>query len=202
MSVSTAAKPNTKGVIWLATFDAQSPTAIRAGSVFVEAETRDAAVRAALPVAQQRYPKQTIVGLTVRKSTAYARRAHLAKETTMGLDSYWVAPCECQEDQTCPKCSIPEFTPPLRLVGGILSGHGAGSFRGKVYADVIEEITGVSLYTEKIEPPVVKHMAAKLRAAAPPNSHEYSEFRDGEWEDLVRMFEAYAARDYALAGWW
>ena len=56
----------------------------------------------------------------------------------MGLDSFWRHPIEGTPDL--------EFNPPLTLCGGMLSGNGQGSFRGKVYEDVIKSITGVSLY--------------------------------------------------------
>ncbi len=46
----------------------------------------------------------------------------------------------------------------IQLCGGMNSGTG-GSFRGKVYADVVEHVSGVSLYEEWIPPDVVRAMA-------------------------------------------
>ena len=71
----------------------------------------------------------------------------------MGLDNFWELPEGADE---------PTFEKELRLCGGMFSGHGQGSFRGKVYADLVEAITGVSLYTEKIDNETVREMAQKL----------------------------------------
>ena len=72
----------------------------------------------------------------------------------MGLDSYWL-------DGDKKKASVPGH---FRLVGGMLSGHGNDSFRGKCYAGLVESVTGVSLYQELIAPEVVREMSDKLGA--------------------------------------
>lgn len=106
----------------------------------------------------------------------------------MGLDSFWKHPVEGSPE--------PEFDPPLSLCGGMFSGHGQGSFRGKVYNGIVEGVTGVSLYQEQIPNSTVREMAAKLAA-------HYSKLSvEGEEADLVRMFLAYAESGHDLLGWW
>lgn len=105
----------------------------------------------------------------------------------MGLDSYWV-----KNGKPCPLESHPTFNPPLRLCGGLMSGNGMESFRGKVYNDQVEAATGVSLYQELIPNYVVKEMADKLDVC-----HFYDEM-----QDLKRMFRTYADAGFDLAGWW
>lgn len=126
----------------------------------------------------------------------------------MGLDNFWI------RDPTDKQVVDLPFDPPLHLVGGMFSGHGAGSFRGKVYAAIVEEATGVSLYQGFIPNETVQAMATSLRTwfdALP--SDESRGVRDTDasrlWHvpraqlsDLVRMFEGYAAEGCGLAGWW
>lgn len=110
----------------------------------------------------------------------------------MGLDSFWKHPVEGTPD--------PEFDPPLALCGGMFSGNGRGSFRGKVYAEVIKDITGVSLYQEHIPNEAVREMAKALE--------EWTDGQDADYEDeeglfdLSRMFNAYANAGFELIGWW
>jgi hypothetical protein len=109
----------------------------------------------------------------------------------MGLDSFW-------------KGSVGvTFNPPLRLIGGMLSGNGDGSFRGKCYADFVERVTGESLYQEVIKPEVVKQMAEKIAVQQWEEQEAGREFENEvEFKDLQRMFQAYAAAGHSLCGWW
>lgn len=95
-----------------------------------------------------------------------------------------------------------DIDPPLRLCGGMLSGNGSGSFRGKVYNDVVEYVTGVSLYQELIAADVVKQMADKLEAKTFVQLKNIFDVNEQEWINLQRMFRAYADRGACLAGWW
>lgn len=112
----------------------------------------------------------------------------------MGLDNYWV-----KKDQSEPF----EIGRDFGLCGGIMSGHGDGSFRGKVYDQLIEHVTGVSLYTARIPSEKVKEMAQKLEATEYDSNWE-NEFGVGEteWGGLVQMFLAYANVDGELIAWW
>jgi hypothetical protein len=107
-------------------------------------------------------------------------------EVQMGLDSFWRHP-------DGKEVKDPEFDPPLQLCGGMFSANGQGSFRGKVYNDLIQSETGVSLYQELIPNSTVQKMAAKLALM---------ETEDEEATDLVRMFLAYGSAGFDLLGWW
>jgi hypothetical protein len=121
----------------------------------------------------------------------------------MGLDNYWKLPKESEHH--------PDFNPPLHLIGGVFSCYGKHSFRGKVYSDIIEKITGVSLYQSEIPNTMIKEMAGKLQAFTPTEGffqdyhrwtgETFEQFSD-EINDLKRMFSAYAEAGACLLGWW
>lgn len=124
----------------------------------------------------------------------------------MGLDNFWELPPEGEEAK---------FDPPLNLCGGMLSSNGEGSFRGKVYDSLIEAVTGESLYQEGIEAEIVSKMATVLSGTDFEDLPEHFRGREGdvcsngegevtkqEYEDLRRMFSAYANLGAGLKGWW
>jgi len=88
----------------------------------------------------------------------------------------------------------------LELCGGMHSGDG-GSFRGKVYAELILDVTGVSLYEEWIPPEVVREMAAALEACDPEAVAEPGT-PPGAVRDIARFFRVCADRGLGLVGWW
>ena len=124
----------------------------------------------------------------------------------MGLDNYWEAPKGTSLEELT-------FDPPLRLCGGLFSGHGDGSFRGKVYSGIVEAITGVSLYEDKIDNTTVCQMAdalekqdwdelsedIQLELYDPDEDNAADARRD--YVDLQRMFRGYAAAGYELNSW-
>jgi hypothetical protein len=117
----------------------------------------------------------------------------------MGLDSIWINNGGSDNNNgTCP-----DFVPPLSLCGGILSGNGADSFRGKVYSCLISEVTGESLYQEEIPSDKIKGMAEKLNSAS-YNELWINEFgvKYSEFIDLQRMFKKYSEAGFSLYGWW
>lgn len=88
------------------------------------------------------------------------------------------------------------------LVGGMFSGHGGdGSFRGKVYDDDVERITGESLYQEEIDNTTVGEMADALEAALQEGD---TVMVDGQnhLEPLALWFRAAADNGYTVNGWW
>lgn len=90
----------------------------------------------------------------------------------------------------------------INLCGGMLSGNGDdGSFRGKVYDDLVQEVTGQTLYQELIDPETVKEMAQALAEVDPAIAGMY---RMGKREvtSLQRFFQVAAERGLALYGWW
>ena len=117
----------------------------------------------------------------------------------MGLDSIWVFD---NEDAHHPK-----FDPPLRLVGGVFSCHGKYSFRGKVYSEMIEHITGSSLYQEEIPNEEIVEMSKKLSSFEMTEElwgeFRYYESQDiSQFKDIVRMFKTYGDAGANLIGWW
>jgi hypothetical protein len=84
--------------------------------------------------------------------------------------------------------------------------EGDTSFRGKVYAGLVEDVTGVSLFQEWIPPEVVRRMAAQLEqcdpvvvAAAAEGRYDCSPF---EVVELGRFFRLCADRGLGLVGSW
>ena len=107
------------------------------------------------------------------------------------------------------------------MTSGMLSGDGnSGSFRGKCYAGLVQEVTGYSLYEEELPPPVVELMAADLRRSADMNVLKMPV--DEAWQvicdpeaaldsdlylaydlnALACWFEACASKGYSVIGWW
>lgn len=121
----------------------------------------------------------------------------------MGLDSFWELPGGINE---------PNFDPPLRLCGGMLSGSGSGSFRGKVYDTLVEAVTGESLYQEVIDSTVVSKMSDSLEGRdydslpddlrCPKDETLGDEVTRAEYGDLRRMFSSYSKLGAILKGWW
>ena len=116
----------------------------------------------------------------------------------MGLDNYWkVGDKEVGEDDVT-------FEPPLHLCGGMCSGNGQSSFRGKVYAELIEGVTGYSLYEEKLMNGEVCRIASQLENTpwSEAKEHDTWDITEEEYEDLKRMFRAYADAGAILLSWW
>lgn len=142
----------------------------------------------------------------------------------MGLDNFWVMPDEPSLDgiedeaardavQRQIDAMHPQFYPPLRLCGGLFSGNGFRSFRGKVYAGLIEAITERSIY-EDYDNEHVRSIADKLEAWLLEHKDNVddalSELEDdygyscpeSEFRDLVRMFRTYADAGAELVAWY
>jgi hypothetical protein len=83
------------------------------------------------------------------------------------------------------------------LCGSMYSG-GDGSFRGKVYVELVQEITGTSLYDNWIPPGTVREMAA----AFGPGDHPSAEHSDEEVRQLAAFFRVCGDRGLGLVGWW
>jgi hypothetical protein len=69
------------------------------------------------------------------------------------------------------------------LCGGIVSGD-AGSFRGKVYAGLVDAVTGESLYEEFTPPEGVKAMYEALRHRD-PDEIDYCDYRFGDPKEQI-----------------
>lgn len=102
------------------------------------------------------------------------------------------------------------FNAGIELCGGMFSGND-GSFRGKVYMDVILEVTEVYLATEWLPPETVREMAAKLNALTPEElaeTNDYARTRStgsptsaDEMMSLQCFFTICANRGLGLIGW-
>lgn len=72
----------------------------------------------------------------------------------MGLDNIWKVP----EETLHPRMEV-------ALCGGMFSGPGdktCESFRGKVYSDFIEALSGISLYQDSISGDELEHILSSL----------------------------------------
>ena len=95
----------------------------------------------------------------------------------------------------------------FKLCGGIFSGNGNDSFRGKVYARLVEDITGVSLYgdpeTYEIPNETVKQMAVDLEETEWRDSYiQNYDIEEEEFKDLVKMFKLHADAGHYLLAWY
>ena len=73
----------------------------------------------------------------------------------------------------------------INLCGGVLSGYGDdGSFRGKVYNEIVRRITGQSLYQSWIPVEAVADMYQKLMSCRLKNYPD----REGDIENLRKFF--------------
>ena len=105
----------------------------------------------------------------------------------MGLDSMWSGSVEGNFD----------------LCGGMFSGHGNDSFRGKVYIALVEAITGVSLYQEEIPNSTVVEMGRKLGEVPLSDVRKFDpDIPHKEFCDLVTMFQSHGRAGHVLRGWW
>ena len=129
----------------------------------------------------------------------------------MGLDNYLT-----KDDTTELPSEVLEDLEGLNLCAGMMSGNGTnGSFRGKVYAARVEQVTGVSLYEAEIPPETLRSMAkAMLLALNKPwvtsssveevldNPTEYYGGVDSEEWDLITLFAVGAKHGCTLVSWY
>jgi hypothetical protein len=108
----------------------------------------------------------------------------------MGLDSFWVKP----GDNTPTPIVL---DPPVNVIGGLFSGNGNDSFRGKCYDDVVLEASGITLYTERLPNRSVRLIANALDRRAAEDAAFAKSYRD-----FLRMFRAHADAGHDLLGWW
>jgi hypothetical protein len=99
----------------------------------------------------------------------------------------------------------------LQLCGGIFSGD-ATSFRGKVYWELVLEVTGESLLDPWLPPVTVRRMSRALSQHTPaeladindelsPSRRGRTETSPAEMADLQRFFAICAERGIGIVGW-
>jgi len=92
----------------------------------------------------------------------------------------------------------------ISLCGGIFSGDGCdGSFRGKVYAEYVLDVTGESLYAEWLPPETVTEMYQSMAAYELARALEVEEMdpMDLAHSDLCKFFKVCSERGLGLVGW-
>jgi hypothetical protein len=111
----------------------------------------------------------------------------------MGLDNYW----KKNEDE------FGYIEGEFKIFGGMCSGNGNDSFRGKVYARIIQDITMVNLYDDIIPHDTVKQMADDLESVTfIPEYIVHYDIEKDEFDDLVKMFRLHAdAGHYLVSSW-
>ena len=115
----------------------------------------------------------------------------------MGLDNYWMKAKE----------ELGHIEGNFNICGGMMSGSGNDSFRGKVYHRFVEDVTNVSLYgdpeTGEIPNETVKKMADDLEATEWRDSYiENYDIEKQEFKDLVKMFRLHADAGHFLVSSW
>jgi hypothetical protein len=95
----------------------------------------------------------------------------------------------------------------IELCGGLQSGDGGSSFRGKVYLDVVDRVADATLMAEWIPPEEVREIAAAFERCDPARVAEESEgdhypATESEVVNLTRFFSLCAERGLGLVGWW
>jgi hypothetical protein len=119
------------------------------------------------------------------------------KENDMGLDNFWKKSKE--------EAGVIEGE--FKVCGGMFSGSGNDSFRGKVYERFVEDVTGVSLYgdpeTFETSNETVKQMADDLDATEWRDSYiQNYDIEEHEFKDLVKMFRLHADAGHYLLAWY
>ena len=91
----------------------------------------------------------------------------------------------------------------FRVCGGMFSGHGNESFRGKVYWCVVNCITEVDLYDPEISNEKLREMVKLLEQATPERVRRAdSTLSFDEFKELVRMFKAHAEAGHSIKSWY
>jgi hypothetical protein len=125
----------------------------------------------------------------------------------LGLDTYAMV---IKENPTALECMPDSLFEEHGLTQGIFA-YNSNCFRGKIYNDYVEYVTGISLYQEHIPNTTVKEMAVKLRTAANNFFTTSTDFhnkikmfgvRKEEATDLAIWFETVANNNGIVCGWW
>jgi hypothetical protein len=95
----------------------------------------------------------------------------------------------------------------IELCGGLESGDGGTSFRGKVYLDVVDRVAGASLMAEWILPEEVRAIAAAFERCDPvrvadESKDDHYPATAAEVVSLRRFFRICTERGLGLIGWW
>jgi hypothetical protein len=91
----------------------------------------------------------------------------------------------------------------ITLCGGLFSGND-GSFRGKVYANYVYEVTGESLYETWLPPETVRKMHHAMAAYQRSPEQDASSMLPTQFEHeaLCKFFKVCSERGLGLVGWY
>jgi hypothetical protein len=94
----------------------------------------------------------------------------------------------------------------IDLCGGIYS-DGMVSFRGKVYADAIDLVSGVNIYEQWIPPEEVRAIADAFDRSDPEDverrtADDHYSVTSSEVRQLTDFFDICRDRGLGLVGWW
>jgi len=92
----------------------------------------------------------------------------------------------------------------IRLCWGMFSGGGS-SFRGKVYHDVVMDITGVSIYEFWISPEKVEEMYQCFKALNESEIDHYADKHDHVVSEIIHLrkfLRVCYEHQLGLTGWW
>ena len=96
----------------------------------------------------------------------------------------------------------------IELCSGIYSNI-AGSFRGKVYDTLIQDLTGIGLYQVWIPPETVRQMAEALHCVDPQVfekelalNYSWEKYSADTITNLCKFFDICAKRNLGLSGNW
>ena len=91
----------------------------------------------------------------------------------------------------------------FKIYGGMFSDNGNTSFRGKIYARMIEDITLVSLYDDSIPNEKIKQMADVLESTEfRPEYMIHYDITPEEFKDIAKMFRLHADAGHYLIAWY
>lgn len=102
----------------------------------------------------------------------------------------------------------------INLCGGMLSGgSGSASMRGKVYAGIVERVTGVSLYEDRLTMNELVTIAHELKnflhEACDLDGMKRTDTADRDWEltydeiyDLQKWFQVCVDNGYDVVSWY
>jgi hypothetical protein len=113
----------------------------------------------------------------------------------MGLDNFW---CNGDTNDIC------DVDKEFKVCGGMLSGHGGNSFRGKVYSAIIECLTNRSLYEDKLSVEEVKEINKTLKKTSfrSAKKHDEWDLTEAEWKNFKEMWAYHAEAGHSLKAWY
>lgn len=124
----------------------------------------------------------------------------------MGLDCFWMKKAVNDNgEEVKVDANIDEE---IQVCGGLFSGQGNSSFRGKVYDGIVEKASDISLYQEWIDNKDVIKIADSLEQFSLSDydsiidSSYGFQISEDEFLNLKKMFRLHADAGHCLHGWW